>query len=329
MNSSVWMTVRRSVSTACMLVSMVVSVGAEAQVYPAKSIRFILPSPAGSPADNIARPLAQSLSELLGQPVVIDSRAGANGNIGAELLAKSAPDGHTLLQVSTAFTISAATYAKLPFDPIKDFAPVGLIAKSGIVFVVRPDLPAKTVKELIALSRQMPGKLTFASSGNGSSVHLAGELLNTVAGIDMLHVSFKGVVQALIDVVGGRVDMMFIGVSGALPHIKTGRLRALALASSARAQNLPGVPTMAEAGLPGFEVPSNFGILARAGTPRNVIAKLNSTLVEILQTQDTRTRFAAVGVEPVTNTPEEYAQYIRSEIDKWGKVAKAARLEPL
>jgi tripartite-type tricarboxylate transporter receptor subunit TctC len=185
------------------------------------------------------------------------------------------------------------------------------------------------VKELVALARQMPGKLTFASSGNGSSVHLAGELLNTVAGIDMLHVPFKGVVQALTDVVGGRVDMMFIGVSGALPHIKAGKLRALAVASPARAQNLPGVPTMAEAGFPGFEVPSNFGILAPAGTPKGVITKLHAVLAEALQTQEMKTRFVAVGVEPVTNTPEEFALYIRSEIAKWAKVARAAKLEPL
>lgn len=317
-----------SFAAACLVVSIAGAEPAQAQVYPSKPVRFILPSPPGSPADNIARPIAQKLAEVLGQPVVIDSRAGANGNIGADILAKSAPDGHTLLQISTAFTISAATYAKLPFDPIKDFAPISLIAKSNIVLVVRPDLPANSVKELVLLARQMPGKLTFASSGNGSSIHLAGELLNTVAGIDMLHVPYKGVVQGLVDVVGGRVDMMFIGVSGALPHIKTGKLRALALASSARTQNLPGVPTMIESGLPGFEVPSNFGILAPAGTPKNITAKLHSALVEILHTQDMRTRFAAFGVEPVTNTPEEFAPYIRNQIAKWAKVAKAAKIEP-
>ncbi len=317
-----------SFAAACIAVSIAGAEPAQAQVYPRKPVRLILPSPAGSPADNVARPVAQKLSESLGQPVVIDSRAGANGNIGADILAKSAPDGHTLLQISTAFTISAATYAKLPFDPIYDFAPVSLIAKSNIVLVVRPDLPAKSVKELVLLARQMPGKLTFASSGNGSSIHLAGELLNTVAGIDMLHVPFKGVVQGLVDVVGGRVDMMFIGVSGALPHIKTGKLRALALASSARTQSLASVPTMIEAGLPGFEVPSNFGVLAPAGTPKNIIARLNSALVEILHTQDMRAHFAAFGVEPVTNTPEEFALYIRNEIAKWAKVAKAAKIEP-
>lgn len=317
-----------SFAAACIVVSIAGTEPAYAQVYPWKPVRLILPSPAGSNADNVARPIAQKLAELLGQPVVIDNRPGANGNIGADILAKSAADGHTLLQISTAFTISAATYAKLPFDPINDFAPISLIAKSNIVLVVRPDLPAKSVKELVVLARQMPGKLTFASSGNGSSIHLAGELLNTVAGIDMLHVPYKGVVGALIDVIGGRGDMMFIGVSAALPHIKTGKLRALALASSARTQVLPSVPTMTEAGLPGFEVPSNFGILAPAGTPKNIIARLNSALVEILQTQDTRTRFAAFGVEPVTNTPEEFAVYIRNEIEKWAKVAKAAKIEP-
>lgn len=314
--------------TVCFVVSVAGAEPAHAQVYPGKPVRLVLPSPAGSNADNVARPIAQKLAELLGQPVVIDNRPGANGNIGADILAKSAPDGHTLLQISTAFTISAATYAKLPFDPINDFAPISLIAKSNIVLVVRPDLPAKSVKELVLLARQMPGKLTFASSGNGSSIHLAGELLNTVAGIDMLHVPYKGVVGALIDVVGGRVDMMFIGVSAALPHIKTGKLRALALASSARTQILSSVPTMTEAGLPGFEVPSNFGILAPAGTPKDIIARLNSALVEILQTQDMRTRFAAFGVEPVANTPEEFAVYIRNEIAKWAKVAKAAKIEP-
>lgn len=301
---------------------------APAQSYPTKPVRLIIPSPPGGPNDAVARPVAQKLSELLGQPVVTDFRAGAAGIIGAEVVAKSPPDGYTLLQIATAFTISPSTYAKLPFDPIKDFTPISLIASSHVVLVVNPSVPTRTIKELVALAKQQPGKLTFASSGNGTSLHLAGELVKIMAKVDMLHVPYKGGAPALIDVLSGHVDLMFISLPPTLPHIKAGKLRALGVASPARAQSLPKVPTISESGLPGFQVDSSYGILAPGATPKPIIAKLNAVLVQALQTQEVKERYAALGLTPVTNAPTEFAIYLREEIAKWAKVARAARIEP-
>lgn len=301
---------------------------APAQGYPTKPVRLIIPSPPGGPNDAVARPVAQKLSELLGQPVVTDFRAGAAGIIGAEIVAKSPPDGYTLLQIATAFTISPSTYAKLPFDPIRDFAPISLIATSHIVLVVNPSVPARTIKELVGLSKRQPGKLTFASSGNGTSLHLAGELVKIMGKVDMLHVPYKGAGPALIDVLSGHVDLMFISLPPALPHVKAGKLRALGVASPARAQSLPKVPTIGESGLPGFQVDSSYGILAPAATPKPIIAKLNAVLVQALQAREVKERYAALGLTPVTNAPTEFAIYLREEIAKWAKVARAARIEP-
>ncbi len=305
------------------------SVGlAFAQAYPNRPLKLILPSPVGSPADNIARPIAEKLGEALGQPVIIESHDGANGNIGANMVAKALPDGYTLLQISTAFTISPSTYAKLPFDTNKDFAPISPIAKSDIVLLINPTIPAKTVREFIDLARKRERPFSYASSGNGSSIHLAGELMKSVAGIDMLHVPYKGVVQGLTDLMGGHVDLMFIGLSGALPHIKTGKVRALAIASPNRVSAQPDLPTISEAGYPGLEVGSSFGLITTAGTPKDVIARLSAAMMKILSRPEMSARFAPLGVEPMVANSAEFTTYLEKETAKWAKAVKAANIKP-
>lgn len=298
------------------------------QDYPVRPIRLVVPYPTGGPLDPVARAIAQKLTEVVTQPVVVDFRGGAAGSIGADNVAKSPPDGYSLLLIASAFVIAPSISAKLPFDPIKDFAPISLTTTGHDVLVVNPALPAKSVKELIALAKQRPGKLTFGSSGTGGPLHLFGELFKTMTGTDMLHVPYKGAGPAVIDLIGGHVDLMFVGLAAALPQIKTGKLRALGVASVERVASLPEVPTIIEAGVPGFVANPFTGILAPAGTSRDVIAKLNAALVQILQTQEMKQRFAAMDVEPKTSTPGEFAIYLREQIAKWARVVKAAGLKP-
>lgn len=298
-----------------------------AQDYPVKSIRLVVGYPPGGPTDAVARAIAQKLTEVLGQPVVVDFRSGAAGNIGADSVAKSPPDGYSLLLITDSFMISASTYAKLPFDPLKDFAPISLVTNGHIVLAVNPALPAKSVPELIALAKRNPGKLTFASAGTGGPLHLFGELFKTMAGVDMLHVPYKGAGPAVIDVLGGHVDMIFVALPPALPHIKTGKLRALGVGDLERVASLPGVPTLNES-VPGFEASSRYGMLAPAATPKEIVAKLNSALVQVLQTQEIRERFAGFGVEPLSCTPADFAAYLREQIVRWSKVVKAAGIRP-
>jgi tripartite-type tricarboxylate transporter receptor subunit TctC len=297
-----------------------------AQEFPAKPVRLIVPFAAGGPNDLAIRPLTGKLQEYLGQPFVIDYRAGANGVIGTDLVAKSPPDGYTLLVISASYTINVAMSASLPFDPLKDLTAVSSIATSDIVLVVNPSVPARTVKEYVALARARPGKMTYGSSGTGGSLHMGAVLLALVTGIDMVHVPYKGAILSLTDVMGGHVDSMFIAASAAIPQIKAGRVRALAVTSAQRAPSLPDVPTFAEAGFPAVQVDSRYGVLAPAATPRDIVNRLNAAIVKALASADVRERYAPQGLEPAPSTPQEYQNYIRDDIAKWRKVVAAAKL---
>ncbi len=306
------------------VVSLAIFSAASAQEFPAKPVRMVVNFPAGGPSDAIARPLAQRATEIWNQQVVVDFRGGAAGNIGADHVAKSPPDGYTVLLISGSFLTNPALTSNLPFDPLRDFAPVTPAASSGIILVCNPALPVKSVRELIALARKNPGKLTFGSSGTGGSLHLSAELFKMLAGINMLHVPYKGAAPSLIEVVGGQVDMMFIALPPTLPHIRNGRLRALGMGGAQRSPALPDLPTMAEQGVAGYEVNSHFGVLAPGGTPRDIIQKLNAGLVQALQSTYVKERFAAFGTDAVSSTPEQYAAFIKTEIGKWALVVKKA-----
>ena len=318
---------RRAASLA-ILVTAVFCGTVRAQDYPLKPIRVVVGFAAGGPADLVVRPVAQKLHDLLGQPAVIDYRAGANGVIGAELVAKSPPDGYTLLATTSSMTINPSTFAKLPFDTIRDFAPISLTANSDIALMVNPVVPARSLKEFIAVAKSRTHALTYGSSGTGGSLHLGGEMLKMAAGISMLHVPYKGAILAMTDVVGGHVDAMFISVPPAIPQVKSGKLRALATASAKRARGLPEVPTFAELGYANFEIDSNYGLIAPAATPREIIAKLSAAIAKAAQSADLRERYAAMGLEARSSTPEYYADYIRRDIAKWRKVVAAAKLIP-
>jgi tripartite-type tricarboxylate transporter receptor subunit TctC len=299
--------------------------GAVAQNYPTKPIRLVVPFPPGGTTDILAREVGQRLSASLGQTVVIDNRPGAAGNIGTELVAKSAADGYTLLMctVST-HAINPNLYAKLPYDHVADFAPVILVASVPNVLEVTPSLPVNSVADLIKLAKQKPGQINFASSGSGTSIHLSGELFKTMAGVDMTHVPYKGSAPALTDLIGGQVQVMFDNLPSSLPQIKAGKLRAIAVTSAQRAPALPNVPTIAESGLPGFEAGSWFGVVAPAGTPPAIIARINADLNEWLQSPDAKEKLLAQGAAAVGGSPDQFAAYIRAETEKWAKVVKAS-----
>ena len=304
--------------------------GACAQSYPAKPIRIVVPFPPGGPADILSRTIGQNLAESWGQQVVIDNRAGAGGNIGAEIVAKAPPDGYTLLMgfVGT-HAINASLYRDMPFDPVRDFEPVGRVAMVTIILVVHPSVPVKSVKELIALAKARPGELTFGSPGNGTPQHLAGELFNTVAGVKMGHVPYKGAVPALTDLLGGRLSMIFSSMPPALPHVNSGKLRALGVTSATRSPAAPDVPTIAQSGLAGYEVINWYGVLAPAKTAQDIVAKLNAEIVRIMNLAAVKERLAAQGAETFTSSPTEFADTIRKETEKWAKVVKfsGARLD--
>ena len=300
------------------------ALAAQAQPYPGKPIRLVCPFPPGGAVDIASRAVAQALTQQLGQPVTVDNRPGAGGNIGAEVVAKSPADGYTLLMAtSNILAINPALYSKMPFDPLKDFAPVSIVVEVSNVLVLHPSVPANSVPELIALARQQPGKLTYASSGNGTSMHLAGELFKSMAGLEMVHVPYKGAAASTVDLLAGRVNMVFDSLPPALPNIKAGKLRALAVTGSKRSQFLPELPTIAEAALPGYETAIWFGIVAPAGTPPEVIARLNGELAKAAASPEFRERLARSGFEVVSSTPEQMADSVRSETAKWGKVVKA------
>jgi len=301
----------------------VVSSVAEAQTYPLKSVRIIVPFPAGGATDIMARLVAQRLSEMWGQQVIVDNRGGAAGTIGSDLAAKSAPDGYTILVgTSSTHAIAQSLYAKLPYDSVKDFAPVIGLATSTIVLSTHPSVPAKSVRELIALAKAHPNALSFASSGSGGVSHLVAEMFKSQAGIQMLHVPYKGDTQALADLVGGQVSLEFGTALSFIPHIQAGKLKALAVTSLARSPVMSDVPTVAESGLKGFEALQWYGLFAPAGTPREIVARINADTVKTLRTNDVKERLAKLASDVVANTPDEFAAFQKSEINKWAQVVK-------
>jgi tripartite-type tricarboxylate transporter receptor subunit TctC len=303
---------------------------AEAQApdaWPGRPIRFILPFPPGGGTDILGRLIAERLTGNLGQPVVAENRGGAGGNVGAEAAAKSAPDGYTIVLVAPSLAISPSLYSKLNYDPAKDFAPVSLVATVPNVMITHPSVPASTLVEFIRLAKTKPGEMNFGSGGSGTSNHLAGELFNIVAGVKLVHVPYKGVNLAMNDVLSGRIQLVVIGIPAAAPHIKAGKLRALAVLAPARSPVLPDVPTVAEAGLPNFEVTTWYGILAPAGTPGPIVARLNAELVKIMHAPEMKEKLDAMATDAVTSTPEEFAGLIKREILKWGEVVRDAGLK--
>lgn len=295
-----------------------------AQNYPSKPIRLIVPFSAGGTTDVVARIIAQKLSESIGQQVVVDNRSGANAIIGTELGAKSVPDGYTLVMIAFPHAINPTLHQKLPYDTLRDFAPVTLATSGPLLLAIHPSIPVTDVKGLIALARAKPGELTSASSGSGSTAHLALALFNHLAGTRIMHIPYKGAGQALNDLLGGHVSMYFSGVLAVLPHVKSGKLKGLAVTTRNRSDAAPAVPTIAETGIPGYEVSGWYGVIAPARTPKETIARLNSEIVGQLRNPDMREKLAAKGAEVVASTPEQFSSYIESEIAKWAKVIKGA-----
>jgi tripartite-type tricarboxylate transporter receptor subunit TctC len=297
---------------------------ANAQSYPTKPVRVIVPFPPGAGADITTRLFAPRLSEALGQSVVVENRAGAAGNIGAEVVARAAPDGYTLLTAPASIAISQTLYKKLSFDLLRDFQAVSMLASVPFLLVVHPSLPVKNVKDLIALAKARPGQLNYASTGNGSSPHLTAEMLKMQARIDAVHVPYKGTPLAVTDLLTGQVSFMFANALSMLPHVNSGRLRALGVTSAKRNAATPQLPTMAESGLPGFESGTWYALLAPAGTPREMVARLSAEIGKLTQHPDIRKKLVAQGAEALTMTPGETAAYIKSEVAKWGKVVEAS-----
>ena len=295
--------------------------------YPSRPVRLIVPSAPGGGTDFTARTLAQKLTESLGQTVIVDNRAGAAGNIGVEIAAKSSPDGYTLVMPITSFSINPHLYSKLAFDTIKDFSPIVLASSAPLFLVITPSVPAKSVGELIGVAKAKAGQLNYANSGNGTTAHLAGELFKKMAGVNLVSVPYKGGGPAVIDLIAGRVQVYFSTIPAALAHVQSGRLRGIAVTTTKRVNLIPEVPTVAESGLPGFEVVGWFGIFAPVGTPRPVVAKLNKELNDALRTPDIQQRFAGQGLIPGGGTPEELDRFLRAEIAKWGALIREAGIQ--
>ena len=296
--------------------------------YPNRLVRIVVPNAPGSSPDIVARLIAQPLIERLGQPVVVDNRAGAGTMIGGEVVAKSPHDGYTLLMGIATLAINPATYKKVPYDALRDFAPITQAVSLPGILVAHSSLPARSVKELIALAKARPGDIAFASGGHGSYSHLSTELFINMAGIRMLHVPYKGSGPAVIDLLAGHVSLMTSNILSAIPHIRVGRLRALGITSTKRAAGAPDIPTIAEAGLPGYESVQWSGLLAPAGTPREIITRLHKETAAVLRSPEMKERLAKDGAEPVASLPEEFAAYIRAETVKWAKIVKSAGIQP-
>lgn len=297
----------------------------QAQVYPSKSIRMIVAYPPGGGTDIVGRVMAQKLSENLGHTVIVDNRGGATGNIGTELAARATPDGYTVLMGNVApNAINVSLFIQIAFDPVKDFAPVSLVALTPNILVVNPGIPIKSVKDLIALAKAKPGYYNYASAGIGSSSHLAGALFGILTGTNIVHVPYKGGGLALVDVLSGQTQLYFATMPAAMPHVKSGKLRPVAVTSEKRSQTLPEFPTIAETGVAGYEAATWYGLLAPAQTPRVIVTRLHGEVVKILGVAEMRERLVAQGFEPVGNTPEQFGAYIKSEIAKWGKVIREA-----
>ena len=298
---------------------------ASAQGYPAKPIRIIVPFPAGGIADLFGRVIGQKFNEAWGQPAVVDNRPGAGGNIGADMVAKSPPDGYTLVTGSIGtHAVNVSLFSKLPYDPIRDFAPVALIMEAEGLVVVHPSLPVKSVKDLIALARAHPGQIAYASAGHGTAAHLSGELFKSMAKVNLVHVPYKGNVPALTDLIAGQTSLLFATMPTALPHVQSGRLRALAVTSSSRSPAAPELPTIAEVALPGYSVTNWIGFFAPAGTPRDIVVKLNAEVVRIMQAPEIQKRLTSEGAKFSPWTPEQFGGFVKTEQTKWAKVVKEA-----
>ena len=293
-----------------------------AQSYPARPIKIIVPFAPGGFTDVVARILQQQLSQSVGQPVVVENRPGAGSTIGADAVAKAKPDGYTLAMVSTTHVISPHLYKTLPYDPIRDFTPVMKLAEGPYVLVAHPSFAAKSVRELIALARAQPGKIDYASSGNGSAQHLVGALFSMMSGAKLNHVPYKGSNQAMQDVLGGQVPLSFVGMPNALPGLASGKLRALAVTTRKRSDDLPDVPTLDEAGVPGYDATVWLGLLAPPGTPRDVVLKLHAEIAKILSTAEARSLMRSAGVEVAVSSPEEFNALMQAELERWGKVVR-------
>jgi len=299
-----------------------------AQNYPTKPIRIIIAQAPGSATDVISRVVGNRLSEGLGQPIVIETRPGAGGMLGTEAAARSAPDGYTLFMANNSTHGSnPAVYAKLPYDAVKDFAPISFVASVPYVLVVDPSLPVKSVRELIALAKSKPGSMNYASAGNGSTHQFCGELLKSMAGIDLVHVPYKGSPPAIAGLLGGEVSLMFANVADIGSQIRAGKVKPLAVTTAKRAHSLPDLPTMSEAGLPGFEIVSWFGLLAPAGTPAAIVGRLNAETVKVLARQDVQATLGAQGLEVASSSPEQFAAHIKSEIAKFSRIGKTAGIK--
>jgi len=312
----------------------VIATGANAQpagttAYPTKPIRFVVPFAPGGGTDIIARIVAQQLNETLGQPVVVDNRGGAGSTLGTDIVTKAPADGYTMLLGNISLAFNAWLYKKLPYNAIKDLAPVTLVAVQPNIVVIHPSVPAKSIKEFADYARAQPGRLSYASAGAGSGTHLAGEMLKDRLKIDMVHVPYKGTGPALTDLIGGQVQMMVSTFASALPHVKSGRLRALGVTSAKRSPASPDVPTLGESGVPDYDYSTWYALFVPAGTPRAVIDKLNQATRKVLASDDMKQKFAAQGLEPLSSTHAELAAYLRSETEKWGKVVRAAGVPQL
>jgi tripartite-type tricarboxylate transporter receptor subunit TctC len=296
---------------------------ANAQAFPQKPVRLVVPFPPGGPIDTVSRAIAQKLTEAWGQTVVVDNRPGAGGNIGADLVAKAAPDGYTVVMGAlSTHAVNPSLYPKMPYDAAKDFAPISLVAVTPNVLVVNPSLPVATAREFIAYARANPGKLAFGSGSNGSAGHLAGELFKVDAGVDMLHVPFKGAAPAMQALLAGDTQLMFDNLASATAQVKAGKLKALAVTTARRSKLAPDLPTLAEAGLPGFDISTWFGLLAPAGTPADVVARWNAEVTRILNSTEMRERMTALGAEPAPDTPAEFARFIAGETAKYARIVK-------
>jgi tripartite-type tricarboxylate transporter receptor subunit TctC len=315
---------KRSARLICALAAFSVAPGAWAQAYPSKPVRLISPYPPGGGTDATARIIAQALGDQMGQQVIVDSRGGASGRIGTEIASKAAPDGYTLVLGNVApLAILPAAVAKLPYDPIKGFNPVSLIATSDYVLTVHPSLPARSLKELLALARSKPGQLSYASSGSLGAPHLAGELINQLAKVKMLHVPYKGNGPAAVAVMTGETTMLFGSGPSVVPHVKTGKLRALA--TTGKKRSMPGLPAVAEL-LPGYEVTQWYGILVPAGVPKDIIERLHAEIARAIANPKISQLFVNLGTQPVSNSPEEFTAFIKAETEKWGKVIRSANI---
>ena len=323
------MKIRILFAAACALAFTAITDARADDAYPGKPVRIIVPYPAGGVADLLPRTVGEKLSQKWGQPVVVENKPGASGNIGMAEGARAAPDGYTIVLAPTGnLTVNQFLFSNLPFDAAKDFTPITVLATSPNVLVVHPSVPVKSFRELVAYAKTNPGKLNFASPGEGSGAHLAGELLNIEAGIKTTHSPYKGMAPAVTDLLGGQVQMMFAGISTVLQHIKSGKLVALAIASPKRNPQLPDVPTVDESGFPGFDVTSWYGLVTRAGTPPAIVRKIYTDSVEALRGDDVRAKLRTLGLEPLGNSPEEFEKMIAAESRKWSDIVRKAGIKP-